>query len=65
MATFRFASKTLFLFQTSLVLSAAVIYDGGAPNGVDASRLSDNAAAPGTSQSLGSDSTVQLINNGT
>ena len=45
MATFRFASKALFLFQTSLILSAAVIYDGGAPNGVDASRLSEFVAA--------------------
>ena len=45
MATCRFAFKALFLFQTSLVLSAAVIYDGGAPNGVDASRLSEFVAA--------------------
>jgi hypothetical protein len=88
---------------------AAVVYDGGAPDGADGFRLSsgvianqftltnaatlqglmffggadindvasqfvgtigfrilsDNAGAPGTSQALGSDSTVQLINNGT
>jgi hypothetical protein len=88
---------------------AAVVYDGGAPDGVQGLRLSsgmianqftltnaatlqgliffgsadinnvasqfggtigfrillDNAGAPGTSQALGSDSTVQLINNGT
>jgi len=88
---------------------AAVVYDGGAPDGVQGRRLSslvianqftltnaatlqgliffgsadindvpsqfggtigfrillDNAGAPGTSQALGSDSTVQLINNGT
>ena len=91
------------------VSMAAVVYDGGAPDGVNGNNVSsfviaqqftltnaatlqgliffgssninnvpsqfggtigfrillDNAGAPGTSQALGSDSTVQLINNGT
>ncbi|GEM_PF-7080675 len=29
----RFSAKALFVFQTALALSAAVIYDGGGPNG--------------------------------
>lgn len=102
----RFAAKALIAFQTTLALSAAVIYDGGPPNGASSLNvsllvvaqqftltnaatlqglilydtnfsnlpnrfggtigfrfLSDNAGTPGTSQALGSDPTVQLINN--
>lgn len=105
----RFSAKALLVFQKALALSAAVIYDGGGPNGADGTNLSsfvaaqqftltnaatlqglmffgsaninnvpsqfggtigfrillDNAGAPGAGQALGSDSTVQLINNGT
>jgi hypothetical protein len=105
----RFATTTLLLFQTSLALSAAVIYDGGAPDGVNGANLSarvsaqsftlasaaalqgliflgsadvddvpsrfsgtigfrflsNNAGAPGTSLALGSDSSVQLVDNRT
>jgi len=105
----RFSAKALFVFQTALALSAAVIYDGGGPNGDNGSNLSgrvgamqltlanaatlqglvffgaadvsnvpsqfggtigfrflsNNAGAPGTSLALGSDSSVQLVNNGT
>ncbi len=109
MSFLRAALQAVLIFQTSLALSAAVIYDGGSPDGVDGASISaqtaaqqftladattlqgllffgsafvndvpshfggtigfrflaDNAGAPGTSLFLGSDSSVQLINNGT
>jgi hypothetical protein len=41
----RFATTTFLLRQTSLALSAAVIYDGGRPDGDNGSRLTSDVSA--------------------
>jgi hypothetical protein len=41
----KLAAKALFLLQTSLALSAAVIYNGGGPNGVNGAGISNGVIA--------------------